>query len=161
MRNNRTQQFSLFVYDIKNGLWHREDNTKATHFCTVDNVLYMSTEDRLLEPVNPISTSTILEGDVEWFAETGKLGMSLPDKKYLSRLDIRIALELDAKVRISIQYDSLPTWQPITVLTGTKLDSFTVPIRPKRCDHFRLRFEGKGNIKVYSVCKTIEQGSNV
>ena len=32
----------------------------------------MSTEDRLLEPVNPISTSTILEGDVEWFAETGK-----------------------------------------------------------------------------------------
>ena len=44
-------------------------------------------------------------------------------------------------------------------MTGTSLRSFSVPIRPKRCDHMKLKIVGKGDAKIYSITKTIEQGS--
>lgn len=165
MRNKRTEQYDLFVYDIKNGLWHREDNTHVKSFCTVDNRFYMATADtdnRLIEAVNPNYSDVHVrpEPSLEWYVESGKIGLQSPDKKYLSRLDLRMSLELGAVVRISVQYDSIPKWEHLTTITGTKLDSFSVPIRPKRCDHMRLRIEGRGNFKVYSMCKTMEQGSD-
>jgi hypothetical protein len=45
-------------------------------------------------------------------------------------------------------------------MVGHNLRSFSVPIRQKRCDHFRLRIEGEGDAKIYSVAKTIEEGSD-
>ena len=43
----------------------------------------------------------------------------------------------------------------------TKLRSFSVPLRPRRCDHFRLRIVGEGDAKIYSISKTIEQGGDL
>jgi hypothetical protein len=45
-------------------------------------------------------------------------------------------------------------------MDGTSLKTFSVPIKPKRCDHLRLRIDGEGNAKIFSITKTIEQGSD-
>ena len=47
----------------------------------------------------------------------------------------------------------------VATIVGTTLKSFCIPIKPKRCDHFRLRIEGKGEAKIFSIAKSIEQGS--
>ena len=47
------------------------------------------------------------------------------------------------------------------VVTGTDLRSFTMPVRPRRCDHLRLRFEGEGKGMVFSLTKTYTHGSDV
>lgn len=159
MRDSLKDKYSLFVYDAARGMWHKEDDLQIKHFCEVDNTLYAATsENEIIELANPVDKAS--EKSVEWYVETGKIGLYSPDKKYLSRIDIRMSLELGASARISVQYDSMPTWEHLTTLTGTKLGSFSVPVKPKRCDHMRLRIEGKGDVKIYSICKTTEQGSD-
>ena len=93
--------------------------------------------------------------------ETGLIGMSLPDMKYISKLLVRMSLEIGAKVEVSIHYDSMGDWEQVTQMTATSLRSFSIPIRPRRCDHFRIRIEGEGQGRIYSITKTIEQGSDV
>ena len=93
--------------------------------------------------------------------ETGIWGMSMPDMKYISRLLVRMSLEVGADVEISIQYDSMGDWEQVCNMTVTSLRSFAVPVRPRRCDHFRLRIEGEGEGRIYSITKTIEQGSDI
>ena len=45
-------------------------------------------------------------------------------------------------------------------MTGVDLKSFAVPIKPKRCDHMRLKIVGEGEAKIFSICKTVEWGSD-
>ena len=98
---------------------------------------------------------------VSWMATTGPMGLSLPGSKYISRLNLRLSVAPGATVRLSARYDHSPRWEPLYAITGTDLRSFTVPIRPKRCDHMMLRLEGTGMVKVYSLTEFIEKGSDV
>ena len=59
------------------------------------------------------------------------------------------------------QYDSCGEWELLSSMTGTNLRSFSVPVKPKRCDHFRFKIVGTGDAKIYSITKTIEQGSDL
>ena len=81
--------------------------------------------------------------------------------KYISRLTIRMSMDIGAEVRIYAQYDFSEDWEAVCTLTSTNLRSFSIPIRPKRCDHMKLRIEGMGAAKIYSITKTIEQGSEL
>lgn len=149
----------LFVFDTVKGMWHREDSTKALSFCTTRGELYYI-DGKNIKTVMGSSPSESKK-DIEWMAETGVIGTDHPDKKYISRIDVRMLLDIDSEVRFSIQYDSIGEWIPLYTMRGTALRSFTVPIRPRRCDHLRLRIEGKGDAKIYSIAKTTEQGSEV
>ena len=149
----------LFVYDAKRGMWHREDDTQATAFCSCNGDLYfIDYADKLIKSVNG---SGVSEGDVHWMAETGIIGTDSPDKKYVSRIDVRLSLTVGTRVHFNVQYDSDGGWEHLFTMTGTSLRSFAVTIRPRRCDHLRLRIEGDGEAKIYSICKTIEQGSDM
>ena len=94
-------------------------------------------------------------------AESGVIGTSLPDRKYLSRLLVRMSLEMGTEVTFSLQYDSCDEWEAVYSARGENLRSFSIPIKPKRCDHFRIRIEGVGTAKIFSITKTIEQGSDL
>lgn len=153
-------EYHLFVYDTAKGMWHREDNTQAESFCSCGNEMYyIDSADKTIRTVFGSGMPTT--EPVEWMAETGIIGASSPDKKYISRLTVRMSLDLGTQVDFYAQYDSLGEWEHLCTMTGTQLRSFAVPIRPKRCDHLRLRIEGKGDAKIYSITKTIEEGSDV
>jgi hypothetical protein len=98
---------------------------------------------------------------VQWMAETGIIGTSSPDQKYISRLTIRMSLATGARVLFFAQYNSMGDWEPLGAMSATTLRSFSVPIRPKRCDHLKLRIVGVGEARIYSITKTIEQGSEL
>ena len=152
--------YHLFVYDTAKGMWHREDNTQALSFCSCRGDLYfIDAADSKIKTV--LGTGTPEAESVRWMAETGVIGTDSPDKKYISRLDVRMNIPIGTTVDFYIQYDSEEEWEMLFPLEGHTLRSFTVPIRPHRCDHFRLRIEGDGPAKVYSICKNMEQGSEV
>lgn len=160
MRDN-TGKPHLFVYDTTKGMWHREDETAVYDFCNCRGELYfIDALDRKIKTV-VAGRHEAETTNVEWMVETGIIGMSLPDKKYISKLDVRISLDIDARVHFYIQYDSSGAWERVFTMTGTTLCSFAVPVRPKRCDHLRLRIEGEGEAKIYSICKSIEKGSDM
>lgn len=151
---------NLFVYDTRKNLWHREDDLAVDAFCSYKNDMYCI-ESGTNRIVSLFGTGVMDSKRVPWMVETGILGMTSPDMKYVSKLLLRLSLEPAAKVRVSIQYDSIGIWHQVCQMTASSLRSFSIPIKPHRCDHFRIRIEGEGIVRIYSITKTIEQGSDI
>ena len=150
--------YHLFVYDISKGMWHKEDDLQVDCFCSCRGELYAVRNGQI---ITMLGSGTKATEDVEWMVQTGEIGISSPDAKYISRLTLRMAMEVGAEISIYAQYDFSDEWECQFVLRSTSLRSFSIPIRPKRCDHMKLRIEGRGNAKIYSITKTIEQGSEL
>ena len=153
------ETWHLFVYDIGKGMWHKEDDLRADCFCSCRGELYAI--DHSTKDIVTMIGSGIATEELEWMVQTGEIGITSPDMKYISRLTIRLMLEPEATAAIYVQYDWGEEWEHQVTLTGTSLRSFSIPIRPKRCDHMKLRIEGVGMAKIYSLTKTIEQGSEL
>lgn len=153
-------KYHLFVYDTAKGMWHKEDNLHADRFCSFQGELYAIDHDTK-NIVTMLGSGTKDADRVKWMVETGLVGMSLPDMKYISRLLMRMSLDVGSEVNVSIQYDSMGDWEQVCQMSVTSLRSFAVPVRLRRCDHFRIRIEGEGEARIYSITKTIEQGSDV
>lgn len=148
----------LMVYDEKRGIWSKEDELNAIFLCPTDDNVYYLCEN---------GENGSLFGDdgeniksIDWFLETGEYGLSLIDHKYISKINLRLALGKEAKAIVSIQYDNSGRWKRLCNLTRKNINPFTLPIKPKRCDRFRLRLEGNGSVKIYSISKTLTQGSD-
>lgn len=159
----------LFVRDTVRGLWHKEDGVHPSAFCASRGELYFIDEtDKKIKTI--LGGGTQDTEPVHWFAETGEIGILEAsgsysawkiDHKYISRLVIRMSLPVGSKVSFYIQHDSYGEWEHAFTMRGTSLRSFSVSIRPKRCDHFRLRIVGEGDAKIYSFVGNIEQGSDL
>ena len=153
-----TGQSQLFVYDMGRGLWMHEDGFKADAFARVDNELY-ALSDKLLYAM--LGSSGEEEAFVSWEAETGILYYQYPDKKYVSRFNVRVQMEEGAEMDIYIQYDSSGVWERKGTVKLRGTNTVTVPIRPRRCDHMRIKLVGKGGFRLFSVAKIITFGSDV
>lgn len=154
------EKWHLFVYDVKRGLWIREDNTMALYFADIDNELYYIDGDS-----NELKTINGTEGKEEdkfpWKIVFGDIGYEYFQKKYLSRFNIRMSLEEDGWAEIYTEYDSNGIWEKRGTINGTGISrTFTLPIIPRRCDHIRIKIEGSGEFKLYSISKILEIGSD-
>ena len=151
-------EYNLFVYDMAKGMWHKEDDLKVDSFCSCRGEMYAISNGKIITLLGSGSQDL---ADVHWMVETGEIGLASPDAKYISRVTLRMSMDIGAEVGIYAQYDFSDEWECQCVLNGTNIRSFSIPIRPKRCDHMKLRIEGVGMAKVYSITKTIEQGSEL
>ena len=152
--------YHLFVYDTSKAVWHKEDNLQVDAFCACRDDLYCI-EHQTKKIITMLGSGEKDTDPVEWMVETGEIGISSPDMKYISRLTIRMSMAIGAEVAFYAQYDRSDIWEPLFTLVGSNLRSFSLPIRPKRCDYMRLRIEGVGDVKIYSITKTIEEGSEL
>ena len=155
-----TGGWHLFVYDMAKNMWHKEDNIHADVFCAYMNELYCIEHDRG-DILALTGLGTPEQDSVEWMVQTGEIGISSPDMKYISRLTLRMNMDVDSEVRVYAQYDFSNEWEILFSQRSNHLRSFSLPIRPKRCDHMKLRIEGEGDVKIYSITKAIEQGSDI
>lgn len=149
---------ATYVYDTSNGIWHRQDEGfSVTDFASMNDELYYAVGK---EVKTMFGSGTVDSVKTRWYAETGLIGTDSPDTKYLSKLTLRMALSVGSTVMISVQYDSLPEWIPVANLSGVSLSSFSLPIKLDRCDHLRLRFDGVGDCRIFSLAKTVEAGGS-
>jgi hypothetical protein len=158
--------YHLFVYDQLTGIWCREDNTKVLYFCRhEDDLYYIDMADNTMKSVRGTLLYDVAEKDAEgkfdWMAESGNIGYSSPDDKYIARVNVRISLEFGTNVDFYLQYDSSGEWEHKFNMSGKGTRTFTIPVVPKRCDHFKYKLVGRGGCKVHSITKTIEQGSDI
>ena len=151
-------KWHMFVYDTQRGIWHREDDTHATGFAALgDELFYIDAAGRIMAENGTVREK---EGDVPWEATSGLIGYELIDHQYISRFNFRMKLGKGAKCLLQIEYDSDGVWLDQGVIYGHGTDSFVIPVIPQRCDHFRIRLSGEGDVKIYSIAKIIEQGSD-
>lgn len=144
----------LFVFDTKTGMWHREDREKAEQFCTIGESLYYLSDNKI-KMMGEFGD----EGMIPWMVESGIIGVESPDMKKLKRLDIRMQLAPETVAEVYADYDSEDNWHKICKIVGKKLNTVTVPVRPRRCDHLRIKIKGTGDMKIYSITWKTQAGS--
>ncbi|MBE6718059.1 MAG: hypothetical protein E7574_02225 [Ruminococcaceae bacterium] len=164
----------LYAYDIVRNLWHRHDSTDYMFFSKYDGnilsinhtqdgynleLLFSSEIPELCQTLYSDSLKT--ENNFDWFAESGLIGLSFDDCKYLNKLKVRIEISEGSSVSVFIQTDSNNNWELFDTLTSSKLTTRILHILPPRCDHFKLKFAGKGDFKLYSLTKVIEKAGEV
>lgn len=155
----------LLVLDTRRGAWYREnlpigsitDFTEhlGSLLCAAGGIEEIAHDNQVSE------LSGTEEGDVAWSCETGLIGYSAVEQKYVSRFNIRMSLARDAYMDVLVQYDSDGVWHNQGRIQGVGTRTFMLPVRPRRCDHFRIRLEGSGDVRIYSFAKIFEAGSDV
>lgn len=158
MQNTTSGEWDFLVYDTAKGMWHKEDNMQAAQLCSCRDELYCSLPDGKI--ITILGSGEAYEENVAWMAQTGIINASLPERQYLQRISIRMILEPGSQVSILVQYDSCGEWENLGNMVGSNLRSFTFPVRPRRCDHLRLRIEGVGKAMIFAITKTISGGSD-
>lgn len=148
----------LFVFDAGKGLWMHEDETHVECFAQVGDELYALVSNGITA-IN--GTDGTPETDFEWSCTTGLLTYEYPDRKYLSRFNIRVNMERESGFQMFIEYDSSGVWNYAGDFHLPNTGTVTIPVRPRRCDHLRLMFVGRGNIRMYSIARILEKGSDV
>lgn len=155
----------LLVLDTRRGAWYRESipvgGVVGFTEC-LGSLLCGGADIEEIAHDNQISElSGTKEGDVAWSCETGLIGYSTVEQKYISRFNIRMSLAQGAHMDVLVQYDSDGVWHNQGRIQGAGTRTFMLPVRPRRCDHFRIRLEGSGDVRIYSFAKVFEAGSDV
>lgn len=154
------KDWHMFTYDTEKRIWHREDSTHALCFANVrGDLMYINADTKQL--ISATGMSGEPESDIEWYAESGIMGYEYPDSKYLSRYNIRVKLGAGAKLTMYLEYDSDGEWREQGTYEGSAmLRTFTIPVIPRRCDHLRMKLAGRGDVKIYSIARYLEGGSD-
>lgn len=150
-----------FVYDTETWQWWKEDDSRMLETATYFNNLYSIHQAKAANGTTvAVLTKEVgfYEGTMDWFVETGDLGLDSPLQKYISKIQIRMAVE--GTLYVEISYDG-GKFTRVLDRTYDHLRSNVVPINVKRCDHFRFRIGGRGVAKIYSIGYNVESGSEV
>jgi hypothetical protein len=149
----------LFILDTEKGIWHREDTTRAMAFAQLDGALYYINESLNQDSNKLMCCSGGADQPIEWSVTSGVIGFDLAENEYISRFVIRC--ETQGSVHLEIQYDEDGVWIDKGTWTGRGLGSFVLPVAPRRCDHLRYRLSGDRAIKIFSITKYVQVGSDV
>ncbi len=164
---------NLFTYDEKTAIWHKEDNMDVREFANHNGNLYfigiVKGEKRLClaDGENLYGNFTgelsgwFQEDALNWSCETGLWGLDLPENKYYSAIVIRAFGEKGARINIDFQTDSKEKWERQLTIAVEKTGSFALPFTSPRCDHLKIRISGKGKVKIFSISREAQMGSEL
>ena len=65
-------------------------------------------------------------------------------------------------MEVYVQYDSDGVWRSAGGITAAKdmTDACLFPVRPHRCDHLQLKLSGQGEVRILSISRILELGSD-
>lgn len=153
--------YEMFVYDTMTGMWHKEDDLQVLAFAGDRNLYWLDVQGNVwldgnaAEIPDGISKEPVIQSMVEF----GDFIEGSPNKKGISKFQLRMELEAGAQVEVLIQFDSNGLWKTVAALGASQKRSFYLPIVPRRCDHFRLKLMGIGQWKLFSLVRKSYVGS--
>ena len=117
----------MFVYDTVKGLWTKEDGVPVREFVNSREELYFIADGRVysVSGVNDLTAQENVleeEGAFKWFAETGDLYEWSADKKFISKLQLR--MEVCGALNVELAQDG-EEWEKVYRVTAQeKKDGF-------------------------------------
>lgn len=146
----------LWVYDAAHETWFSESGLPRC-YAAVGAHLYAAMGAALWDLMGRDGEP---EGPVRWSCTSGLVGYAVTEQKYLSRFVLRLKLPAGSRMDVWLEYDSDGVWRHAGSLRGQGAGSFLLPVRPRRCDHFRIRLTGEGDARIYSIVKHLVRGSD-
>lgn len=154
------EAWDLHVLDVEKGIWLREDDSEIYDFVRYDGSLYAL--DSLGQTLRFHSGNE----EIHWHAVTAKLfediqtqytSMPIEHHSY-SRLVIRIELAAGSSFAVEISYDG-GEFTPCYKQLASRMQTYNVPIIPRRCDNMRIRLSGTGFFRLRGIVREIHGGS--
>lgn len=172
MHHDAEDEDEHFVWDTRRAMWHREDTAEAVQFAFSDGELWMLKKSGALMGLGlaEAPAGSTAETNMPSFVETNDFTEGDPNRKGTAKIQIRGELGAGATLTVKIKFDSgrpgSPSdtqggWETVKKLTATVKRSWYLPIIPRRSDHFRLRFEGVGEWRIYSLVRENYSGSEI
>ena len=152
---------SFCVYDVRRGMWHIEDETEAIGFCRYNgNACFLEAGGGMYLTGTILGSDGTEEESFDWSAEFGDFTDDDPNKKGVSKLQLRLELDEGARAAVYLKFDSAGDWIQAgqAIQEGAKR-SYYLPIVPRRADHYRMKLEGAGGCRVYSLVREYYSGS--
>ena len=152
-------RWNLFVLDASAGIWYREDDLEVIDFAR-DGDLYALCADGTVWALGDVREAVGEdEGDFLSFAEFGDFDEGSPNRKGVSKIQLRLAV-MSGELSVKISYDG-GEWIPVRTIPASNKGSVYLPVIPRRCDFFRIRFDGTGEWRLYSFVREVYGGSEV
>lgn len=143
----------MLVYDIRRGVWRREDNLQVSFMAVYRGSLY------LLDAAGRLWTADGSDGTPEdtfyFSARLPKYQLTQLQRRQLVAVDLH--LELEGEMDVSVDFDSMERFTLLKTLdrVGTYRVRLWVPRR--RADHFQLILDGKGRCRIYAMGYLLEE----
>ncbi len=167
----------LYVYDTLKGLWgvqtiYDSETGYIKDMCSGSDTMTIfaaTSNGSVYSNLDSKNSSTGFNAVDSWYFESGIFTYNSGSKyrgsynsghRYITRFDIRLKMELGAECEMYIEYDSSGTWEFAGRIQVRNTDSFLLPIRPRRCDHMRIKLKGSGDVKIYSITRNLAMGSD-
>ena len=155
----------MFVYDSNYGLWTKESHLGLIAFSgSLDGRLFAFTNAKVfgfgLSDNELYTDKQIGEEYVTWYLETGDMGFDIPEYKFVSKLSIRAYVPATSEIEVKIAYDNR-AWESLGTLRDfDDIQTHVLAFAPYRCDHFKLRLEGHGSVRLYSIAISMNAESD-
>lgn len=140
----------IYVYDTDTGFWHVEDGAEAVSMVELGGNIYIAKNSE-------VQRCGYGNGKVEWSAEFGEFDLYSVQKKTVSSVTLRYELMQGSTLRVEVSYDG-GTFDVVRELfyEYDRVMCCDLPLR--RCDQFRLRLSGKGDVKIRGLHFKVREG---
>lgn len=155
----------MFVYDSQLGLWTKESHIGVEAFSGANDgrlfcYTHMSIFGLGLTDNELYTNKQVGEEYVEWFLETGDLGLEIPEFKRISKLTFRAYIPAHSEIQVDISYDDKPYEHVGDIRGFDEVMTHVLHIVPYRCDHYRLKLKGHGKVRFYSLAIAYDSESD-
>lgn len=158
----REDEYVRYSYDTVNRIWHKCRCDRTVGFLRYpDATLQVSYDGSLCSVAtlgNGIPEDYELTGakrkDLPWYWESGDISMGICNKKYVRR--VGLDAEFSEPPQLFVSYDG-GEFIPIGHFTLNGRECKRIWIFPRRCNCFRLRMEGTGEMILYNITKDVEE----
>lgn len=150
----------LFVYDTLTEYWSEEAvDCRVLGFAHNQNGMYMLTSD------GEVLKLDSGEYDHDWSFETELITNATVDIKHIKKLQLFADIAKGAKVRVYLLYDG-EEFDPASATPAYESTSFgqkPIRVKPRMSAHYgvKLRIEGRGYVKLYSLELCCEPGGDL
>ena len=152
---------TTYVYDLVHNVWMKEDEheNKLLSRFYANGILFETREKERHISSRFTSLEEIRTGDMDWYLESVYLEEGTIDQKKVHSLQFNVELETDAYFAVYVRYDNDTTWRRVSSVTADRRNTYTVPLKLKKCERYQYRLEGHGWFILYGMSKTIGKGS--
>lgn len=148
--------WGIYVYDLKRGIWMKEDEMRLVDMVYGEGTLYcVDGSGNLFTMVGK------RDEEITWHLESGELLEGTIDNKYVKKLKFHMKMQAGSEVNIMMQYDEEPAWEVAGTYKARSFRTQSVSIIPRRCQKYRYRLEGRGEVTLIAMSRIIGIGSGI
>ena len=144
----------VLVYTPAVDIWIREDDTPFEGFCTYNGSVYGIADGIMWK----------LDGGNEvfdWCVVSKRFTYDVMEHKGLSCMWLRMDLEDDTKVNISVSRDGGDFELCGRVQGGKGFSVYRIPVRFGKCESFRVMIDGRGRAVIHDIEITTHNGGRI